>query len=302
FPCFVPSVGMAVIGAIVFGTLTVVHTWLAWKNKTLFLIMNVYAGLAMTTGMLIRCILASNSSRPRDLTFDAMSLLLAGPSSVLSFMLIMTYTRLTWWIAPSEQRTSKTLWLPPAFQTTIIAAPQVVADTIVFLGSGTLLIKPAPKYVASTGAVLEAVTWMFFAGIVARFVCMSRNKWPVMDAGAQVRAQRLGLALCASCGLLVICGVARVFERSDITILQDLQLLDSRHRDERPSLMSTTEWPVYAFEYLPAAAIMVIMGVYYPGSYLPRRLTGFRLRAKLLIQEDQERRRVINPTFTTSSL
>ncbi|KAK3991240.1 hypothetical protein QBC44DRAFT_263358, partial [Cladorrhinum sp. PSN332] len=282
FPCFVPSFGMAAVGAFVFGALSLVHAWLAWKNKTPFLVTNVYAGLAMTTGLLIRCVLTNNNSRPRDLTFDAMSLLLAGPTSVLSFMLMMTYTRMTWWITPSEQRKLTTLWLPPAFQTTCIATPQIIADVMVFLGSGTLLIKPAPRYVASAGAILEALGWTIFAALVVRFVCTSRNKWPTVDVETRQRAQRLGLALCASCALLVICGVARVFERGDITILQDLQLVHGWNTEEKPSLTSTAEWPVYAFEYLPAAAIMAIMSTVYPGRYLPKRLTGFRLRAKEL--------------------
>ena len=158
----------------------------------------------MTTGMLIRCVLATDNSRAPDLTFDAMLILLTGPTSVLAFMLIMTYTRLTWWITPPEQRTSAVLWLPPAFQTVVIATPQCIADSIVFFGSGILFIKPAPRYVALTGAVMEAVTWVWFGGMVARFVYISRNKWPIMDAKTQKRAQQLGMAVCASCVLLVV--------------------------------------------------------------------------------------------------
>ncbi|KAK4231001.1 hypothetical protein QBC38DRAFT_355601 [Podospora fimiseda] len=288
FPCFAPSPIMPVVGASVFGALSLVHAWLAWKKKALFLLMNVYAGLAMTAGMLIRCVLARDNSRPRDLTFEAMSLLLAGPISVLSFMLIMTYTRMIWLVTSPEQRNLATLWLPPAFQTTLIATPQILADTIIFLGSGTLVIKPPPRYMAYYGAVLEAIGWISFTILVVRFVCMNkRNKWPIMDGESQKKAQRLGLALCASCALLVVCGVARVFERRDITTLQDLH-------EEEASLMSTTEWPVYTFEYLPVAAIMVIMGMFYPGCYLPKRLTGFRLRVKGLIKEDEEKRRMVN--------
>lgn len=158
----------------------------------------------MTAGMLIRCFLATNTSRARDPIFDAMSILLAGPTSVLAFMLIMTYTRLTWWITPPEQRTSAVLWLPPAFQTIVIATPQCIADAIVFFGSGILFIKPAPKYVALIGAIVEAMTWMWFGGIVARFVYISRNKWPMMDVKTQERARQLGMALCTSCVLLLV--------------------------------------------------------------------------------------------------
>lgn len=84
----------------------------------------------------------------------------------------------------------------------------------------------------------------------------------------------------------------RIFEKVDITILQDLRVLDPSETKNKLSLLSTVEWPVYVFEYLPIAAIMGIMGLYHPGFYLPRRLTGFRLRAKGLIQEDEEKRRV----------
>lgn len=47
FPFFAPSLGMAMTGAVVFGTLSVAHAWLAWRNKTLVMIMSVYAGLGV---------------------------------------------------------------------------------------------------------------------------------------------------------------------------------------------------------------------------------------------------------------
>src|SRR4051812_14653880 len=56
------------------------------------------------------------------------------------------------------------------------------------------------------------------------------------------------------------------------------------------SIITTEEWPVWAFDYLPNFAILVILAVYHPGFYLPRRLTGFSLKTKGLLQEAKTRK------------
>lgn len=56
------------------------------------------------------------------------------------------------------------------------------------------------------------------------------------------------------------------------------------------SIVATREWPDYVFSYLPIAGILLIMAVYHPGLYLPRRLLGVRLRAKALMQKDGEKK------------
>jgi len=47
FPFFAPSLEMATAGAVVFGMLSATHAWLAWRNKTLVMVMSVYAGLGV---------------------------------------------------------------------------------------------------------------------------------------------------------------------------------------------------------------------------------------------------------------
>lgn len=55
-----------------------------------------------------------------------------------------------------------------------------------------------------------------------------------------------------------------------------------------------SEWPVYVFQHLPILLILVLMAVYHPGAYLPRRLTGWRLNTKKLLREERMREDVEN--------
>lgn len=47
FPFYTPSFDLAVAGTLIFGILTLVHAYLAWRTKTALFIMCVYAGAGM---------------------------------------------------------------------------------------------------------------------------------------------------------------------------------------------------------------------------------------------------------------
>jgi hypothetical protein len=58
----------------------------------------------------------------------------------------------------------------------------------------------------------------------------------------------------------------------------------------RPTpVVTTDEWPFYVFDILPNLLIFTILAVYHPGFYLPRRLTGFRLKSFALLKEEKEK-------------
>ncbi|GAB1311503.1 hypothetical protein MFIFM68171_01713 [Madurella fahalii] len=312
FPFYTPSFDLAVAGAFIFSTLTLVHTYLAWRTKTVLLIMCVYAGAALTTGFLLRIILSSPSSasshpssKSASLLHSVMALLLGAPASVLGFLLIMTYTRLTWWAVPPPHRRPAALWLPPAFQTTCLAAPQVLGDALAFFGSGFLFIPPGPPRMAAAGAVVDVLAWAVLSGMAVRFVWVistarrfaARARAPgsggrcAVTGGllpeVELGARRLGVVLALSSLLLVVLGIDRVFSKDAVTLLRFLPASEAR---ERLSVVVTEEWPEYLLYYIPAAGILLLMAIYHPGFYLPRRLTGMRLRTKELLRDEERLR------------
>ncbi|KAK0716901.1 hypothetical protein B0T26DRAFT_647724 [Lasiosphaeria miniovina] len=287
FPYYTPSFDLALTGAIVFGCLAAVHGWLAFKTRTVYFGISSKAALTMTIGMILRIVFATTPAENVTVfswPFAAMSLLLTMPGSIVGLVLMMTQTRLTWWITPAQDRTLGNLWVPPMYQSLFFATPQAVADAIGFIGSGILLIRPAPPHVASAGAVMDMLVWMALAGVVLRYAVISRRRWPPIERSMRDGSRRLSLALSVSAVLLAIRGVTQVLERDAAASLQADPPLEAGALP----LLATEEWPIYAFDYLPIAAILVVMAVYYPGLYLPRRLTGFRLRTVALVREEEE--------------
>lgn len=48
------------------------------------------------------------------------------------------------------------------------------------------------------------------------------------------------------------------------------------------SILTTSEWPAWTFQFAPMLLIIIIMAAYHPGYYLPRRLMGLRFKGKEL--------------------
>ncbi|KAM0331451.1 hypothetical protein ACHAQA_003127 [Verticillium albo-atrum] len=117
------------------------------------------------------------------------------------------------------------------------------------------------------------LVWISFFGLVARFTVISR-RWS-MDAATRKGSLELGLALTASSFLLAILGIMNVLEKDALETLK---------ASRRPgSILTTEEWPTWVFNFLPTLLIISIMAVYHPGYYLPKRLTGLRLKGKELV-------------------
>lgn len=63
--------------------------------------------------------------------------------------------------------------------------------------------------------------------------------------------------------------------------------LETLIKTRRPaSILTTEEWPIWVFNFAPIVLIMGILAAYHPGDYLPRRLTGVRLKGNELVAMD----------------
>ncbi|KAM0272618.1 hypothetical protein ACHAQH_008609 [Verticillium albo-atrum] len=163
------------------------------------------------------------------------------------------------------------LWLPPRTTSTILVVFATIGDVMSILGGGQI-IQPAPLHLQATGTVLKMMAWVATFGLIARFIVISR-RWS-MDSVTRKGSLELGLALTASSFLLVIVGIMNVLEKD---------ALDTLKATRRPgSIVTSEEWPTWVFSFLPTLLVLSIMAVYHPGYYLPKRLTGTRLKGKEL--------------------
>ncbi|KAK3694190.1 hypothetical protein B0T22DRAFT_476956 [Podospora appendiculata] len=271
FPFYVPSFDLAVVGIVVFTGLAALHTALSIKTRTVYLTLLPKAAMMMAAGMVLRLVLSTNTAH--TVVFIVMSVLLSVSGSLLGISLMMTYTRLVWWITPRQHRDTATLWLPPAFHTICLCGAQMVGDSLILLGSG-LAIRPAPAHLATVGALLDMLVWGVFSALVIRFMFISRRRRWAMDRRVQDKSMELGMALSVASVLLSIRGVMQVLEK-DAMIWQINHPSGNHDQTNPPSVVLTDEWPTYVFDLLPDALILLIVVVYFPGIYLPRPLLGF---------------------------
>ncbi|KAG7138214.1 hypothetical protein HYQ45_004636 [Verticillium longisporum] len=259
FPFFTPSFDLAFAAAVISMALVVIHLGLTLRKRTM------YFGPVMTMASLL--VMAPDVQQ----LFVVSSLVLMITTAAASTAVTFTYTRLVWWITPYEHRNISKLWLPPRATSLILVGLATVGDIVSTLGSGQI-IKFPPAHLQATGAVLKMLVWTAFFGLVARFTVMSR-RWS-MDEATRKGSLELGLVLTASSFFLAIIGIMNVLEKDALETLKSTR---------RPgSIIITEEWPTWVFNFLPTLLVLSIMAVYHPGYYLPKRLTGARLKGKEL--------------------
>ncbi|KAH6695123.1 hypothetical protein F5X68DRAFT_227120 [Plectosphaerella plurivora] len=274
FPFFTPSFDLALIGAVVGAAMVFIHLGLVIRTKAFYFgPVIVPATLMFAVGMTSRLIVIVTPSMSN--AFIVSSFVLMVTSAILSTALVFTYTRLMWWVTPPEYRNISNLWLPPRATSFILVLAAAVGDVVSTIGSGQL-IKPAPPRLQATGAVIKMLVWIFTFGLVARLTLISR-RWR-MDPDTRRGSLELGLALTAATFLLSILGIMNVLEKD---------ALESLIKNRRPSsILTTEEWPVWVFNFAPTILIFGVMAAYHPGDYLPRRLTGLRLKGNELVAMD----------------
>ncbi|KAK0737361.1 hypothetical protein B0T21DRAFT_383349 [Apiosordaria backusii] len=248
------SFSLALSTAIIFLILSLLHTYLCVKKKTVFFAITIYASLAMTSSLTLKTYLINlqslllsspTTSTPMaeveraDILLVVMDLLEAIPASAMGFLLMMTYTRLTWLIVPKSARSGnkgqKVLGLPVRWQTSVLAMGQMVGDGMVGVGNWY-----GVHFLESLG------------------------------------------------GIVGVCGISRVIRREQVSYYNEMPPWISSEDDEQLFFV-VSEWPVYVFQHLPIALILVLLAIYHPGDYLPRRLTGWRLNTKRLLREEKMR-------------
>ncbi|ORY70324.1 uncharacterized protein BCR38DRAFT_503678 [Pseudomassariella vexata] len=286
FPFYTPSFDLAVVGSAVFSALTVIHIMLLIKTRAWNLNLMPQAALMLGLGMILRLVVITNPALEAPFNISAFLLML--PGSLVAIQLISTYTRLIWWVTPPENRNFNTLWLPPWATSIILVLPTGAGDTLSAIGTGRFGFNAGTRILA-VGAVVQMLIFMTFTFLVARFTFISR-RWGIHPDKRQ-SSRELGLSLTASGVFVSIRGIMQVLEKDA------LQSLITTHRPT-PTI-TTEEWPLWVFDFLPLFAVLAITASYYPGSYFPKRLVGFRLNTKGLLKDEMDRK-TASPTAATT--
>ncbi|KAK4197134.1 hypothetical protein QBC40DRAFT_342202 [Triangularia verruculosa] len=300
YPFTPTTFNLALTTAIVFFILSLLHTLFCIKKKTVFFAITIYASLAMTTAQILKCYLVGLQNSLLDpnafdspAVFDrleqagiitiVMELLEAVPASAMGFLLMMTYTRLTWFVvAKPGRKNGRVFGLPVRWQTSILALGQMVGDGLVGVGHYYGI-----DALQSFGGVIGIMTWGLLGGLVVR---LGRVKIAEEERRG---VKKLVWAVGGSVGLLLVCGITRIIRREQVAyLLSDVPWISLE--DDDTNFYALEEWPVYVFQHLPIVVILVLLAVYHPGDYLPKRLTGWRLKTKRLLREERMREDVEN--------
>ncbi|KAK0664489.1 hypothetical protein QBC41DRAFT_233784 [Cercophora samala] len=299
------SFAFALSTAIIFLIFSVLHTYLCFRKKTVFFAITIYASLAMATSQTMKAYLVQlqtailtsddftsgliDQIERSEIMFVVMELLGAVPASAMGFLLMMTYTRLTWFVVTkSGRKKGRVFGLPARWQTSVLAVGQMVGDGLVGVGHYYGL-----GYLQTLGGLVGLMTWGVLLVLMVR---LGRVKGE--EEGGERREQLKGVrrfvwAVGGSVGLLFLCGVARIIRREAVSYFMAETTWESTE-DGASEIVAMSEWPEYVFQHLPIVLILVLLAVYHPGDYLPRRLTGWRLKTKRLLREERMREDVEN--------
>ncbi|OTB04922.1 hypothetical protein M426DRAFT_73082 [Hypoxylon sp. CI-4A] len=200
----------------------------------------------------------------------------------------VVFGRIVFHVVPTEERTTRLLWIPPRWITPIFVTFDIIALIVQLLGAVSVAgTKPTDqdalnriktgKNVALAGLGIQIAAFGLFTIIAARFHSTSRRfetglQWrlegPSRDDAGFVKGaprkinthwRRLLYAVNVSCILILIRSVFRVVE-----FAQGSSGASQSH-----------EYFMYILDTLPIFLVVCSFGVFFPGSYLP--YMGFRV-------------------------
>ncbi|KAL9060036.1 MAG: hypothetical protein Q9162_000886 [Coniocarpon cinnabarinum] len=196
----------------------------------------------------------------------------------------MVLSRLIWFITPHSRLDWHLTGLPPRFIGIIFVALDFFALVIEILGSATYLGKnddDSDKQTTSNtlafGLVVQAAIIILFLAVCTIFAVKGKrwNALTIWKVEPNVRSQwqRLLYAIIAANALILL--------RTIFNMIETFALAKTSQDDVSAYLLNH-EWTYCVFDAIPMLASVILLLVFHPGQYIPRRFTGFRLRAKAL--------------------
>ncbi|KAL4811857.1 RTA1 like protein [Aspergillus spinulosporus] len=238
---YVPSVALSVIFLLLFLALTLFHVWKAWKTRARFCIPFIMGGVFEVVGFAVR---AACTNATADLTLYIIQavFILLGPV-LFAASVYMVLARLIRGVGAEKYSLVRINWVTKTF---------VVGDILSFLvqgqGSGLMAtegLENVAKGIVIIGLLIQIVVFGFF--IISAMVFDKRMKRaPTSDMPYMHHLRPLYVVS----WLIMLRSIFRVME----------------YAMGQKGYLLANEWPLFVFDAVPMAGVMVIWGVWHPGT------------------------------------
>ncbi|KAK9365304.1 RTA1 like protein-domain-containing protein [Lipomyces kononenkoae] len=285
---YTPSHTAALVFAILFSitNAATVAQWIRYR-AWVWLVM-VVAGFMESLGYIVRTVSTKNPDK-KGLFVAQFCLIVLAPVLMAAACYVI-FGRIVYRVVPVESRTTKFLWVPPGFITTIFVTCDIVA-LLLQLGGAVLVSGTQPtqsnvqqriqtgKNIALAGLAIQIACFGFFSIIALRFHFISKqfdkrladkttdetteDEKYIMVNETQRKVLKnwrpLLRVINVACILILIRSIYRVC---------DFALGKSGYLEQH-------EWPAYVFDAAMMLPTLAIFVYWHPGKYLP--YLGFRL-------------------------
>lgn len=308
---YTPSFSIAVVGSVVFAIAGFALSAQLIRNKAWYFNLMPQAALIEAAGMIAR---TDSTLHVTNLTAFAVQMLATSiPASLVAIGNIFTFTRLMWWVTPSDKRTFQTIGVPTKWVSAIWASMSVACDILKSIGSN-LRTNPTAQKVEMIGLILQFFVFAAFTLFSARFMWRARS-WLISGEAESKYWERLGWTIVGVMGTLAVCNSKSPSLQSLTNPPQLRAIFVVIEFDGQPQLpanpaaaaaaassppmlsfIAIHEWPFWFFDVFPMAVAFALFICNNPGDYLPREYT--RLRFKI---RDIERVKSTSPWQVTIS-
>jgi RTA1 like protein len=284
---YLPSFSIALSGAVIFLLLATLSTYQCLRHRAWYFNLLPQAAFLSAAGMIARTHATLHTSNLS--AFTAQTLLLMIPGSLIGIANIFTFTRLMWWVTPSDKRNARTLLCPPKWISAVWVGTLAATDIVKTVGMN-LRMNPTAQRAEEIGLVLQFFVLAAFAGLMGRFMWMSRA-W-LVNGDAEARDWRmLGWTICSVAAIdavSFIVGTSRKQIADGEMQFRAMYVVVEFDAAPNPVLPTTTsqglsfvathEWPFWFGDVLPILLMYCLYCYNHPGAYLPREYTRLRFK------------------------
>lgn len=198
---YAPSFSIAVVGSISFLIAGFILSAQLIRNKAWYFNLIPQAALLEAAGMIAR---TDSTLHVTNLTaFAAQVLATAIPESLVAIGDIFTFTRIMWWVTPTDKRNHENMGVPVKWVSAIWASMSVTCDILKAIGS-TLRTNPTAQKVEMVGLILQFFVFTAFTMYSARFMWRAR-RWLISGEAEAKSWERLGWTVVGVMGTLAVC-------------------------------------------------------------------------------------------------
>ncbi|RJE25730.1 RTA1 domain protein [Aspergillus sclerotialis] len=238
---YVPSMAASVIFVLLFLTPTLFHAWMAWKTRARFCIPFIIGGVFEVIGFAVRAA-CTNATADLILYIIQSVFILLGPV-LFAASVYMVLARLICSVSAEKYSLIRIAWVTKTF-----VAGDIVSFLVQGQGSGLMGMdgmKDIAKGIMVSGLMIQIFMFGFF--IVTSMVFeKTMKRAPTSDVPYTHHLYRLY----AVSWLIMLRSVFRVIE----------------HAMGQKGYLLISEWPLFVFDAVPMVIVMVIWGVWHPGT------------------------------------